>query len=178
MAESITIARPYAEAVFRLAKESRALTEWSDRLRLLAAVATDAEMAAIVGNPKFSAEEVARLFLAVTDGAGAGELANFIRILADNERLVVLPEISAIYEELKSAEEGIKEALIESAYPIDDAQLKKLTSQLETHFATRLQPRVAVEPSLIGGIKVIVGDQVLDASVRGKLDAMATVLKN
>lgn len=178
MAESVTIARPYAEAVFRMAREAGALAAWSDKLRLLAAVARDAEMTAVVGNPKFSAEQVAQLFIAIVGAAGDKELGNLIRVLAENERLAALPEISGIYEQLKSAEEGVKEALVESAYPIDDAQLKNLTSQLEAHFGTRLQPRVAVQPELIGGIKVVVGDRVLDASVRGKLEAMATVLKN
>lgn len=178
MAESVTIARPYAEAVFRMARDAGALAGWSEKLRLLAAVARDAEMNAIVGNPKFSAEQVAQLFISVAGDAGNPELGNFIRVLAENERLAVLPEISEIYEQLKSAEEGVKEALIESAYPLDDAQLKNLTSQLEAHFGTKLQPQVAVQPELIGGIKVAVGDQVLDASVRGKLEAMATALKN
>ena len=182
MAESVTIARPYAQAVFRLARESRALAAWSDRLQRLAAVANDPEMTQVVGNPKFSAQQVADLFVSLSGESdstpGHQELTSFIGILAENERLDVLTQIQEIYEQLKSAEEGVKDALVTSAYPLDAAQLKNLMSQLEPHFGSKLQPRVEVDAALIGGIKVAVGDQVLDASVRGKLDAMATALKN
>ena len=178
MAESVTIARPYAQAVFRLARENRALAAWSDRLQRLAAIAQDAEMTKVVGNPKFSARQVADLFVSLTGGAGNQELASFVTILAENERLGVLAQIQEIYEQLKSADEGVKEAVVTSAFPLDDAQLKNLISQLESHFGSRLHPVVEVDAALIGGIKVAVGDQVLDASVRGKLDAMATALKN
>jgi len=182
MAESVTIARPYAQAVFRLAREGKALTAWSDRLQRLAAIAQDPEMAKVVGNPKFSAGQVAELFVSLTGESGNTpgnkELASFIGILAENERLGVLTQIQEIYEQLKSADEGVKDAIVTSAYPLDDAQLKNLMSQLESHFGSKLQPRVEVDATLIGGIKVAVGDQVLDASVRGKLDAMATALKN
>lgn len=178
MAETVTIARPYAQAVFRLALENKSLTAWSDRLQRLAAVAQDAEMIQVVGNPKFSARQVADLFVSLSGEPGNQELAAFIGVLAQNERLDVLTQIQEIYEQLKSAEEGVKDALVTSAYPLDDAQLKNLMSQLETHFGSKLQPHVEVDQALIGGVKVAVGDQVLDASVRGKLDAMATALKN
>ena len=178
MAESVTIARPYAQAVFRLAREGKALAAWSDRLERLAVIARDPEMARIVGNPKFSSGQVAELFVSLTGEAGSPELAAFVTILAENERLDVLTQIQEIFEQLKGADEGVKDAIIASAYPLDDAQLKNLMSQLETHFSSKLQPRVEVDPALIGGVRVAVGDQVLDASVRGKLDAMATALKN
>lgn len=182
MAESVTIARPYAQAVFRLALESRSLAAWSDRLQRLAAIAQDPEMALVVGNPKFSAQQVADLFVSLSgesdNSPGKQQLVSFIGLLAQNERLDVLTQIQEIYEQLKSAEEGVKDAVITSAYPLDDAQLKNLMSQLETHFGSKLQPHVEVDEALIGGVKVAVGDQVLDASVRGKLDAMATALKN
>lgn len=178
MAESVTIARPYAQAVFRLARENNALAAWSERLQRLAAIARDGEMTKVVGNPKFSARQVADLFVSLCGEPGDRELASFVGILADNERLDVLTEIQEIFEQLKSADEGVKDAVICSAYPLDDAQLKNLMSQLETHFCSKLQPQVVVDPVLIGGVKVAVGDRILDASVRGKLDAMATALKN
>ena len=178
MAETVTIARPYAQAVFRLALENKSLAAWSDRLQRLAAIAQDPEMSKVVGNPKFSARQVADLFISLTGDTGNRELASFIAILAENERLDVLTQIQEIYEQLKSADEGIKEAIVTSAYPLDDAQLNNLMRQLETHFGSKLQPRVVLDAALIGGVKVAVGDQILDASVRGKLDAMATALKN
>ena len=178
MAESVTIARPYAQAVFRLAKERGSLATWSDRLQRLVAIAQDPEMAKVVGNPKFSAAQVAEVFISVSGEPTDSELISFIGLLAENERIEVLPEIRELFEQFKSEEEGVKDALICSAFPLDAAQLNNLVSQLEVHFSCKLQPRVEVDAALIGGVKVAVGDEVLDATVRGKLDAMATALKN
>jgi F-type H+-transporting ATPase subunit delta len=178
MAESVTIARPYAEAVFRLARDSKNLSRWADRLALLATVAADAEMQQCIGNPKLSAAQLTDLFVSLSNEGNDAELVSFVRALADNERLAVLPQIRELFDALKSDEEGVKEAVVYSAFPLDDAQVNNLMGQLETYFKTKLQPRVEVEPELIGGIKVAVGDQVLDASVRGKLEAMASALKN
>ena len=178
MAESVTIARPYAQAVFRLARENKALAAWSNRLQRLVAIAQDPQMTKVVGNPKFSAGQVADLFVSLSGEPDSQELASFIGVLAENERLDVLMQIQEIYEQLKGEDEGVKDALVSSAYPLDDEQLKNLMSQLETHFGSKLQPRVELDVALIGGVRVAVGDEVLDASVRGKLDAMATALKN
>ncbi|MCX8145384.1 MAG: F0F1 ATP synthase subunit delta [Azovibrio sp.] len=177
MAETVTIARPYAEAVFRIAKEAGALGAWSGRLQRLALIAQDPEMAEVIGNPKLSAEQVAQLFVALAEDQDA-VLGNFIRVLADNERLSLLPEISSLFEALKAAEEGVKEAVVQTAFPLTDADIAALMPQLEAHFKTKLDPTVVVDPELIGGVRVAVGDQVLDASVRGKLEAMAIALKN
>ena len=178
MAESVTIARPYAQAIFRLARENKALAAWSNRLQRLVAIAQDPQMTKVVGNPKFSAGQVADLFVSLSGEPDSQELASFVGVLAENERLDVLMQIQEIYEQLKGEDEGVKDALVTSAYPLDDVQLKNLMSQLETHFGSKLQPRVELDVALIGGVKVAVGDQILDASVRGKLDAMATALKN
>jgi F-type H+-transporting ATPase subunit delta len=178
MAESVTIARPYAQAIFRLAREAQKLALWSERLQRLAAIVQDPEMAAVVGNPKLSAAQVAELFMSLCGEAGDRELAALVGVLAENERLVILPQIHELYEQARSADAGAKEAVVSSAYALDDAQLRLLISQLEPHFGCKLQARVEVDATLIGGIKVVVGDQVLDASVRGKLEAMAAALKN
>jgi F-type H+-transporting ATPase subunit delta len=177
MAESVTIARPYAEAVFRMAKEQGALAQWSGRLQRLALVAQDKEIAEIIGNPKLSAGQLAELFISLADDNHA-DLTSFIRVLADNERLILLPEVYTLFEAAKSKEEGIKDAVIETAFPLDDAQVAALLPVLEAHFQTRLAARVQVAPELIGGVRVAVGDQVLDTSVRNKLETMATALKN
>lgn len=178
MAETVTIARPYALAVFRLAREKGELAEWSSRLQRLVLIATDPEMANVIGNPCFSAGQVADLFVSLAGEAEGRELTAFIGLLAENGRFDVLPEISEIFEQLKGEDEGLKDALITSAFPLEDAQLAPLMKQLEAHFGCRLQPKVEVDPSLIGGVMVAVGDRILDASVRGKLDAMTTALKN
>lgn len=178
MAESVTIARPYAEAVFRLAKQSGQLAAWSDRLKRLALIAGDGRISQVVGNPGFSEKQLSDLFISMDGETGNSELENLIRVLAANERLGVLAEISRIFDELKSEAEGIKEAFIVSAFPLAGAELDNLVSQLEKHFHTRLTPRVSENRELIGGVKVQVGDEVLDASVRGKLEAMANALTN
>ena len=178
MADTVTIARPYAQALFRLAQEGGALAVWSARLQRLADIVDDKEMAKLLGNPKFSAGQIADLVLSIMNEAGDKEVSSFVRLLSDNERFGVVAEIQNIFEELKSADAGVKEAVVISAFPLDDAQLNNLMGQLESHFASKLQPRLEVDAALIGGVRVAVGDQVLDASVRGKLDAMAAALKN
>ncbi|MFV0372194.1 MAG: F0F1 ATP synthase subunit delta [Azonexus sp.] len=177
MAESVTIARPYAEAVYKLAKETGAQGLWSQRLQRLALIAQDREMTEVMTNPRLSTEQVAELFISLSADNDA-ILANFVRTLAENRRLALLPEISRLFELAKSQEEGVQEAVVYSAFPIDDAQIAALLQQLEPRFGTRLTARVEVDPSLIGGVRVTVGDQMLDASVRGKLDAMAVALNN
>lgn len=177
MAESVTIARPYAEAVFRMAQETGAQGAWSARLQRLALIAQDGDMASVMGNPRLSTEQVVDLFISLSQDSDA-TLGSFIRTLAENRRLALLPEISRLFELAKSQEEGVKEAVVHSAFPIDDTQVATLLQQLEARFGTRLTARVVIDPSLIGGVKVAVGDQVLDASVRGKLDSMAVALNN
>lgn len=116
MAESVTIARPYAEAVFRLAREGKTLAQWSDTLKLLATIAKDPEMVQCMGNPELSSEQLTQLFVSLSKGEGNQDLVGFVRVLAENDRLVLLPQIQELYEQLKGAEEGIKEAVIYSAF--------------------------------------------------------------
>ncbi|MBP5997703.1 MAG: F0F1 ATP synthase subunit delta [Azonexus sp.] len=178
MAESVTIARPYAEALFRAAKESGNLAKWAEQLALLGQVAANPEARAAIGDPNVAAPQLVDLFRSACGTAVGAELSNFIQLLSNNDRLGLLPEIAGLYESYKQAEEGTKQAEIVSAFPIDASQVNALVPQLEAVFKTKLEASVSVDPALIGGIKVIVGDQMLDASVRGKLDAMATALNN
>jgi F-type H+-transporting ATPase subunit delta len=178
MTESVTIARPYAQAVFQLAKESRSLAEWSERLDRLAAIAKAPEMGAVIGNPKFSARQLVDLIMSLSGEPGNQALMSFVSLLAENGRFDAMADIATLFESLKREDEGVKEALIASAFPLDGPTLAELQKTLEAHFDSRLQARVEVDPSLIGGVRVKVGDRVFDASVRGKLDAMAAALKN
>lgn len=178
MAELVTIARPYAEAVFRLALESKALAVWSERLNLLAAISADEQVRSRLGDPELSASQKAALISSLAGEPAGGDETNLISVLAENGRLVLLPEIASLFSALKGAEEGVKEAVIHSAFPLDDAQLATLLGDLEARFGSRLKAEVVVDQSLIGGVKIVVGDQVLDASVRGKLEALGSALKN
>ena len=177
MAENITLARPYADAAFQLARTTDALGPWQQALDRMAAVAADAQMVECIDNPRLQSSQVAQLFLDVV-GSVSAEQQNFVRLLVDNERLQVLPEIRDLYVELKNGQEGVKEADIASAFPLDDATLKNLVAELEARFQCRIQATVSLDPELIGGVRIAVGDQVIDASVRGKLAAMATALQS
>lgn len=177
MAENITLARPYADAAFQLARTTGALGPWQQALDRMAAVAADAQMVECIDNPRLQSSQVAQLFLDVV-GSVSAEQQNFVRLLVDNERLQVLPEIRDLYVELKNGQEGVKEADIASAFPLDDATLKNLVAELEARFKCRIQATVSLDPELIGGVRIAVGDQVIDASVRGKLAAMATALQS
>jgi len=177
MAENITLARPYADAAFQLARATNALGPWQQALDRMAAVAADAQMVECITNPRLLPAQVSQLFLDVV-GSVSAEQQNFVRLLVDNERLQVLPEIRELYVELKNGQEGVQEADIASAFPLDDATLKNLVADLESRFKCRIQAKVSLDPELIGGVRIAVGDQVIDASVRGKLASMATALQS
>jgi len=175
MAEIATIARPYAEAAFRLARERRALPAWSDALERLAQLADNPDAGSLIGNPNIAPAQIEDLFRTV--GGADAEVSSFVHLLAENGRLACLSEIAAQFQTLKQGEEGVEEGVIHSAFPLDDKQLRDLTSLLEGRFG-RLQLTVAVEPALIGGVKVVVGDKVLDTSVSGKLATMRMALNS
>ncbi|MBV2185413.1 MAG: F0F1 ATP synthase subunit delta [Rhizobium sp.] len=177
MAENVTVARPYAEAAFQLARSGGALAAWQSALERMAAAAADARMLECIADPRVSPAALTELFVGVA-GELAEEQRNFAGVLADNRRLTVLPEISALFEELKNAQEGTREAVVSSAFPLSDAQLANLVADLERKFGCRIKATVEIAPELIGGVRIALGDQVIDASVRGKLNAMAVSLKN
>ena len=178
MAENVTIARPYADAAFKLALGEGALGPWLEALDRLAAVAADPTVHECLTDPKLTADQLFELIAGTGGGDLSGEQQNFVRVLIDNERLQVLPEIRDLFVELKNEQEGVLEAKIASAFPLDDATLKTLTADLEGKFKARMEVSVSVDPELIGGVRITVGDEVIDASVRGKLANMAAALKN
>ena len=177
MTEPSTIARPYAEAAFRLADAQGKLADWSAALGNLSAVAADERVRAAMGDPNLPAAKVAGLFIAVLAGKLSGEAENFVRVLAENRRLDVLDEIRTQYEALKNEREGVVEAEIVSAFDLDPEQLADLVSRLEHKTGRQVKPRVSIDPSLIGGVKVVLGDKVIDGSARAQLGALASALK-
>lgn len=176
MAENVTLARPYAEAAFALALQTKALAPWEDAFNRLAAIADDARMRDLVGNPKVSETQLVKLILDVV-GKLSPEQENFVRVLVSNERFAVLPEIRDLFVRRKNEHESVRQARVTSAFALDDKALKQLVAELEPRFNCKLDVTVDVDPELIGGVRVAVGDEVIDASVRGKLAALATVLK-
>lgn len=177
MAEPSTIARPYAEAAFRLADAQGKLADWSVALANLAAVASDARVRAAIGDPSLSAAKVAGLFISILAGKLTGETENFVRVLAENGRLDVLAEIRAQYEMLKNEREGVVEAEVTTAFELDPAQVADLVSRLEKKTGRKVKARVSVDKALIGGVKVVIGDKVIDGSARAQLAALEAALK-
>jgi F-type H+-transporting ATPase subunit delta len=175
MAELATIARPYAEALFRVAKSGK-LGAWSKLLSEMAQVASHPDVKEFAGNPKVSDKQVSDTFLSLLRSDVNPEARNFIGMLAENGRLTLLPEIAEQFHVLKNTQEGAADAEITSAFEMSDAQVKDLVATLEKKFARKLNPAVTIDPSLIGGVRVTVGDEVLDTSVRAKLQKMHTAL--
>jgi F-type H+-transporting ATPase subunit delta len=175
MAELATIARPYAEALFRVAKSGN-LAAWSDLVSEMAQVAAHPDVQALSHNPNVSHQGVADTFKALLKSPLNDEAKNFINMLVENGRLTLLPEIGTQFHALKNAQEGAADAEIISAFAISDAQVKELVATLEKKFGRKLNPSVKVDSSLIGGVRVVVGDEVLDTSVRAKLQQMHVAL--
>jgi F-type H+-transporting ATPase subunit delta len=177
MAEPTTIARPYAEAVFKLAQQTGTLEQWSEQLSAMAAIARHPQMIALIGDPNLRDAQRVQLVLELMGGEAPADVRSFVTLLAGNDRLTLLPEIRDRFEEYKDEVQGVVDAQIESAFALDDAQLKALVADLERRFKRRINPQVNVDPNLIGGVKVVVGDTVIDGSVRGKLAGMSAALR-
>ena len=178
MAELVTIARPYAEAIFRLAKDGNEFDAWSRMLQMAAAVARDAQMVALIADPKVSAGDVTRVFLGVCDTGLTDAGKNFVKVLIENNRLSVLSQIANLYEVLRREHQNEVEAVISSALPLTDAQVQELVAGLEKRFGHKVKATTQVDASLIGGARIAVGDVVIDGSVSGQLQKMASALKS
>ena len=179
MAEISTIARPYAEALFRVASEDRgnnALKDWSSLVASMGAVAADPDMVRVMGDPRVTDDQIYSVFVAALGSEPNTHAQNFVRTLLENNRLNAMPEIATQFRLLADAKQGSAEAQITSAFPMNDADVADLVAALEKKFAIKLKPVVEVDAALIGGVRVVVGDRVLDTSVRTRLDAMKAAL--
>jgi len=177
MAELATIARPYAEALFSVA-EGGDLSAWSALVQELGQVARLPELVSVASSPKVSRAQVVDLLLAAAQSSlkDSPQAKNFVQMLVDNHRIALLPEIAEQFEALKNEREGAADAEIVSAFPLNGADLESLVSGLERKFKRKLKPTVEVDSSLIGGVRVTVGDEVLDTSVRARLASMQAAL--
>lgn len=174
MAEIATIARPYAEALSKAAgAQAPALAA---EVAALAAVTSEPQLRLFADNPTTTADQVQDIVLSVLGAPVSAQASNFLRTVLDNGRLSALPEIAAQFQALVDARSGISQARIESAYPIDATQLTDVVATLEQRFGRKLEASVVVRPELIGGIRVVVGDEVLDASVKARLEQMKAAL--
>lgn len=176
MAEISTIARPYAVAAYKLAKEQKALAKWSEMLGFATAVANNAQMQAYIQDPKVVSSDLQAAFLKVCGEKLNENAQNLIKVLVEYGRLSILPEITSAFEELKAQDEGALDAQIIAAAKISNKEVKDLVGRLETKFGKKITASVTVDPEIIGGIKIVVGDTVIDASVKGQLQNLAYAL--
>jgi F-type H+-transporting ATPase subunit delta len=175
MAEFATVARPYAEALFRVAQNGD-MAAWSGIVSELAQIGANPDMQAFAGNPNVTPAQLAETIASLVKSPLNPEANNFIAMLSENGRVALLPEIAAQFTELKNASAGAADATVYSAFDISADQLSALVATLEKKFGRKLNPTVEVDPSLIGGVRVVVGDEVLDTSVRAKLQQMHLAL--
>jgi len=175
MAELATIARPYAEALFQVAGKGD-LKQASEQLDAIAAVAANAQMRQYADNPKATVEQVFDVITSVVKSPLSDATRNLLRAVIDNGRLAALPEVATQFHALVSERSGVSEATVYSAFPIDAAQLSAVVTSLEKRFGRKLTASVQIEPELIGGIRVVVGDEVLDTSVKARLEQMKVAL--
>jgi F-type H+-transporting ATPase subunit delta len=176
MAEIATLARPYAEASFRSALEANDLPAWSDGLSLAGAIAADPQMADLLGDPRLSRAQKLEVFFGVAGERLAPPLRNLITILVDGARAVLLPEIAAQFDSLKRTHESVVKVRIVSARELADAERDDLVSAISRQYGRRVEASVEVDASLIGGARVHVGDEVINASMRDALSQMAAAL--
>ncbi|MDH5204600.1 MAG: F0F1 ATP synthase subunit delta [Hylemonella sp.] len=174
MAELATIARPYAEALFKAcAKELQATESW---LEEMAAIAENPQLLAFASDPNVTAKQIFDVIAGVAKSTLNDAAKNFLHTVVENGRLAVLPEIANQFRALKNAQAGVSDAVIYSAFAIDDSVLADVKAVLEKRFARKLNVSVQLAPDLIGGIRVVVGDEVLDTSVRARLEQMKVAL--
>jgi F-type H+-transporting ATPase subunit delta len=176
MAEIATVARPYAEALFKSALESKSLAATADGIAFIAAAERDAQMRSALSNPKVSAKQKKELFAAVVGDRMGEEVRNLVGVLVDNRREVLIGSIAEQFEELKRENEKVVRARITSARPLDDAQRADIVAALEKRYGKKVEAELDVDPKLLGGARVQVGDQVINASVRDALAQMAAAL--
>jgi F-type H+-transporting ATPase subunit delta len=176
MAERATIARPYAKAAFEYARDANDFAGWSLALARAAEIVADPRVAALTKSPQWSAADVVGL---ITDVAGASlnaGMENFVRVLAENHRLLLLPEIAAHYEEFRSAVENTVDVEVVSAVKLDAAQSGKLSAALAKRLKGNVRMKNSVDATLLGGAVLRAGDLVIDGSLKGRLERLATEL--
>jgi F-type H+-transporting ATPase subunit delta len=174
MAELATIARPYAEALYKASGAELAATAvWLDEL---AVIAVDDQLLQFADSPKVTVAQTFDVIAGVVKTALPEKAKNFLRTVLDNGRLSVLPEIASQFRALKNAQTGSSDAMVYSAFALDAAALAELAVTLEKRFGRKLNVLLEVEPALIGGVRVVVGDEVLDTSVKARLEQMKVAL--
>jgi F-type H+-transporting ATPase subunit delta len=175
MSQALTLARPYARAAFSLARDAGSLPAWSDALAFAARVAADPQVAGLLGNPRLTHADAVTLLS--PDGVEAS-FARFLALLAENGRVVLLPEIAGLYDELRFDAERVVKARVTSAVELPESELATIQAALAKRFGRAVEIQTAIDASLIGGAVIDAGDVVIDGSLKGKLGRLATALSH
>jgi F-type H+-transporting ATPase subunit delta len=175
MAERTTLARPYAEAVFRLASEAASLQRWGDVLGYYAIAVADKDLAFALGDPRLSGDQIDTLMASLMDDISEQEQA-LLGMLRENGKLQLLPEISSLFNELRASAEGTIDASVVSAFTLDEAQISNLAKMLKKELDRDVNITTSVDPSIIGGVIIRAGDTVIDGSVAGSLQNLTSYL--
>jgi F-type H+-transporting ATPase subunit delta len=176
VAERATIARPYAKAAFEYARDTKAFADWSQGFAIAAQVAADPRIAELIKNPELTAADHASLINDVAGDRLVPGLKNFVRVLAENHRLPLLPEIAAHFEFLRSQAENTVDVEVISAVALDAAQTEKLKQALDKRLKARVRMKNSVDAALLGGAVIRAGDLVIDGSLKGRLERLRTEL--
>jgi len=178
LAERKTLARPYAEAVFEMARENDQLKLWSGQLQLLGGIAANGDVIALAANPEISRDDIAELVIGSCGNKLNKDGANLVKLLLENGRLPILPEISELFENQKAEHEGSVEAEVASAYELSKEQLDKISGALKKKLGREVRLVSHVDKSLVGGVVISAGDLVIDGSVTGYLQELSTQINH
>ena len=176
MAESITVARPYAQAAFDQARKLGNLKGWSDMLQTGAQAVVNAEVRAVITSPRVIRSQLEALMLALSGAKDKEPEANFIKLLVESQRLTLLPEISALFEALRAEEEKSIDVLVTSAFELNEAQQQKITAALKKRMGREIRISTKIDRALLGGVIIRAGDKVIDGSARSQLSELANAL--
>lgn len=176
MSEFITVARPYARAIFELAAAEKTLPKWSDTLALVSELVAVPDMRQALENPALTKQQKADLLIEAAGDALDEQAKNLLRTMAENSRLLLLPEVAALYEQMRSEAEGTIEAEVVSAHALSPEQQEKIVDSLKRRLGRDVRLRIEIDEDLLGGAIVKAGDLVIDGSVRGRLEQLASTL--
>lgn len=174
--DSTTIARPYAEAAFAVAKQRGDLEGWSAALGNLALIVEDPQVAAQLGNPNVARERLRDLIFSVAGDGLPKEVQSLVGLLSSNRRLPVLPDLARLFDEMKTAEQGVRHVVVRSAFPLSDTEQQDLAARLRDYFGAAVELTVEEDQALIGGVEIRADDIVIDGSIRGRLTQLANEL--
>lgn len=175
MTQPLTIARPYARAAFEFAKAHATQADWAGKLAYAAEASADPHVRALYGDPRVEPRALVSLFLR-DSGADGAPFGHFLELLADNRRLRELPEITALFEQMKRDAEHVLKVRVRSAVPLDDEQAGRLVEALKRRYRSDIELERTVDPSVLGGAMIDIGETVIDGSLKGRLAKLEAAL--